>query len=304
MLLSNRLYPKLILTMLFWGGTWITGRVAVQEINPLLVAVYRFGLASICLGYLVYRHYRCIPLPSYKQLFIVILCTLTGIVAYNLFFFYGLKFIAAGRGALVIALNPVVAAIFAWLLFREPMPVRRVLGIITALLGCIFVISNGHPLALFSGEIGIGEWLILCCVICWTLYTFLGHEAKNLGLSPLLVTFYASSIGFLFFILLAWAAGQLFLPPVYSLKAWASVIFLGMFGTTIAFTWFTEAVRHIGPAKASAFLNLVPIFAVSLGILLLGETLNFMTSVGGGLVLLGVFFTVRDQAPKAISSKM
>ena len=63
----------------------------------------------------------------------------------------------AGRGALVVAITPVVVTLGAWWLLAEHMTRPKALGSVLALLGCLTVIGNGSPLALLDGDIGVGE---------------------------------------------------------------------------------------------------------------------------------------------------
>jgi drug/metabolite transporter (DMT)-like permease len=65
--------------------------------------------------------------------------------------------------------------------------------------------------------------------------------------------------------------------------------FLGAFGTAVAFVWFNDGVRRLGAARAPVFINLVPVFAVAFGALLLGERIDASMVAGGALVLAGVY---------------
>ena len=69
-----------------------------------------------------------------------------------------------------------------------------------------------------------------------------------------------------------------------------------MFGTAIAFVWFYDGVKALGPARTAVFINLVPVAAVTLGVLLLGEPLELSMLTGGALVILGVFIINRPVA--------
>ncbi|GHA75223.1 hypothetical protein GCM10009007_15450 [Formosimonas limnophila] len=89
----------------------------------------------------------------------------SGVFLYNFCFLKGLKYISAGRGALVIALDPVVIALVSWLWLKDKMTPLKALGIATALAGCVLVISDGHPERLLKGDVGMGELLILGCVV-------------------------------------------------------------------------------------------------------------------------------------------
>ena len=124
-------YFKLVGAMFMWGGTWIAGRIVAQELSaPLMAAAFRFLLAGLVLaGYALLSEGRIPRLETGSEWGSVTGLALTGIFIYALCFFYGLKHIPAGRGALVVALNPVVAALAAWFLGQERMTPVKLAGI-------------------------------------------------------------------------------------------------------------------------------------------------------------------------------
>jgi drug/metabolite transporter (DMT)-like permease len=284
-------YFKLIATMFMWGGTWIAGRVVAQELTaPLAVPAFRFLLAGLVLAGVALASEGRIPRPQTgSEWGIVTGLAVTGIFIYALCFFYGLKYITAGRGALVVALNPVLVALAAWFLGQERMTPRKLAGVIVALAGCLTVVGNGDPLALLQGAVGTGEWLILGCALCWTAYTFIGRRATK-TLSPLAATLWASLLGALLLGVTALLQGGNELAE-WSWRVWTSVLFLAIGGTALAFTWFADGVKQLGAARASIFVNLVPVFAVLQAAVLLNEHLGLAVLAGGLLVIAGVWLT-------------
>ena len=288
---SPALYGKLLLTALFWGGTWIAGRVAVQEALPLAVASWRFLLASLVLGVLLVSH-EGRPRWSLRQFLQLAALGLTGIFLYNLFFLYALKQVEAGRGALVTAFIPVVIALVDALRLRQPMSPRKMLGIALALFGCLLVVTRGQPLQMFSGSVGSGEGLLMGTVATWVLYTLISRQLSK-QFSPLAMTFGACFTGWLMLTVAALLQGSLFSLGEVSWRGGSAIVFLGLFGTAISFTWYSEAIGRIGSTRAAAFINLVPVFAVLLGALILHERLGAAVLGGGVLVLIGVWLTNR-----------
>lgn len=289
---------KLIGAMFMWGGTWIAGRIVAQEVPaPLLAAAFRFLIAGVVLAGFALATEGSIPRPADgREWGIVTGLAVTGIFLYALCFFYGLRYIPAGRGALVVALNPVVVALAAWFIGQERMTPVKLAGIAIALAGCLMVIGDGDPLALLHGAVGIGEWLIVGCVLCWTAYTFIGRSATQ-TLSPLAATLAASLIGALLLGIAALVQGGITVTD-WSWRVWASVLFLAVCGTALGFTWFADGVRLMGAAGASAFINLVPVFAVLQAAVLLGERLALAVLAGGALVIAGVWLTTRTPSEK------
>lgn len=286
-------YLKLVAAMLSWGGTWVAGRVVAQAVGtPIAAAAARFTLAALVLGAVLLAKGEPIGAGSLQRAWRPILgLALTGVFFYNLCFFYGLKHVEAGRGALVVALNPVVVATLAWWLGGERARPPAVLGAVLAFVGCLTVIGNGDPLALLAGRIGLGEVLLLGCVVCWTAYTFVGRRATRL-VSALAATFWSCVLGAVLLWAAALATGGIDWAQ-WSPSVWAAVAFLGVFGTAIGFTWYTDAVRVLGAARAAMFINLVPLAAVLMAALALGEAFPPSVALGGAAVLAGVWLTTR-----------
>lgn len=284
-------YVKLITAMAMWGGTWIAGRVIAQELSaPLAVAALRFVLSGLAVGGFMLLSEGRLPFPeSGRDWGLIWALGFFGIFLYGLCFFFGLQRIPAGRGALVVALNPAVIVMTAWLIGKERMTPRKAIGSLIALAGCLTVIGNGDPLALFQGTVGLGEWLIVGCVMSWTAYTFIGWQASG-RFSPLATTFYASLSGAVLLGLAALVQGNID-PAAWSWRVWSGMGFLAIFGTAIAYTWFTDAVHRLGAGHASIFINLVPVFAVLQAALLLDERLGLAVLAGGVLVIAGVWLT-------------
>lgn len=284
-------YVKLITVMAMWGGTWIAGRVIAQELSaPLAVAALRFVLSGLAVGGFMLLSEGRLPFPeSGRDWGLIWALGFFGIFLYGLCFFFGLQRIPAGRGALVVALNPAVIVMTAWLIGKERMTPRKAIGSLIALAGCLTVIGNGDPLALFQGTVGLGEWLIVGCVMSWTAYTFIGWQASG-RFSPLATTFYASLSGAVLLGLAALVQGNID-PAAWSWRVWSGMGFLAIFGTAIAYTWFTDAVHRLGAGHASIFINLVPVFAVLQAALLLDERLGLAVLAGGALVIAGVWLT-------------
>ena len=278
--------------MLIWGGTWVAGRHAVQVAPPLGIAVWRFLIASGALLALVAWRHGGLPRPTRREWGLIAALGVTGIFLYNLCFLYGLQRLAAGHAALVVALNPVMAMLAAAWLAGERLTRAKLAGSAMALVGCLTVIGHGSPLAPLTGAVGLGELLIVGCAFFWTAYTLIGRRATR-TLPALVVTAYSTVAGCALLTVAALIDRPAALLPDYLPTVWLAILFLALLGTTLGFTWFNQAVAQIGAARASIFINLVPVAAVLAGAWLLGERLGLSVLAGGALVLAGVVLTQR-----------
>ncbi|MEO6565978.1 MAG: DMT family transporter [Casimicrobiaceae bacterium] len=284
-------YGKLVLVAIIWGGTFIAGRVAAHEMPATTAAMWRYLIACVALLLLSWRLDGGLPVLSRQQWLGVVLLGITGVAAYNLLFMFGLERVPASRGSLIMAFNPVATLLGSALFLGEPLTRYRVAGILLALLGVAIVLGHGHTLQLFTGHVGIGELALLGCAMAWATYTLLGKRILQ-GLSPLAATTYAALTGTAILVVAAALSGDLVVPQA-SLTGWISLAYLGVFGTAVAFVWFYDGVKVLGPARTAVFINLVPVSAVTLGVLLLGEPLELSMLSGGALVILGVFIINR-----------
>ena len=279
--------------MLIWGGTWVAARHAVQSAPPLGIAVWRFLIAGAALLALVAWRHGGLPRPSRGEWRLIAALGVTGIFLYNLCFLYGLRSLAAGQAALVVALNPVMVTLAAAAWFGERLTPVKIVGSALALIGSLTVIGHGAPLAPLTGQVGSAELMIVGCAAFWALYTLIGRRATR-TLSALVVTAYSTLFGWALLLALALADDPAVLVPDYAPLVWAAILFLALLGTTLGFTWFNQAVARIGAARASIFINLVPVAAVLQGAWLLDERLGLSVLAGGALVLLGVVLTQKN----------
>lgn len=288
-------YLKLYGTAFFWGGTFIAGRLLAGQVAPLNSALLRFVIASLLLTFLTLRLDGRLPRLSWRQLIAVSALGLSGIFAYNLFFFNGLQEIQAGRAALIIALNPVVITLCAALFSGEALSLPRLVGVILSLVGAAIVITRGHPAEILAGGIGRGEWLILGCVASWSAYSLIGKATMH-GMSPLAAVTCSAIAGTLLLAVPATLAGTLNEIATISFTSWLCISFLGVFGTVLGFLWYFQGIRQIGASRAAIFINFVPLNGVLLAMLLLDEPLTLALLSGGLLVVTGAWLTNRPVA--------
>ncbi|KWD61301.1 hypothetical protein WL67_05315 [Burkholderia ubonensis] len=289
------IYVKLTLVALFWGGTFIAGRVLAASLPATTAATGRFAIAALLLAGLTWKVEGRLPRLSGRQLLATFTLGVTGIFLYNLCFFAALARMPAGRTALFVALNPIATAVLLSAVFRERLAPSRWAGIALALFGALVVISRGQLVMVVAdlhGTFGAGERYMLCAVASWAAYTVIGRYALD-GLSPLVSTTYATLWGLALLIgasLLDTHAGA---TAPFTWQAAGAIAYLGAVGTVVAFVWYSQGIRALGPARTAVFTNLVPVFGVLLSVVLLGESLTRSMLAGGVLVIAGVMLTNR-----------
>ena len=224
---------KLFLTSVLWGATWPAGRVVATHMPPVASASWRFSLAAILMLWLLRSRLGYWPRLTLRQYVWLGLCGAVGVLGYMICFMWGLSLVTAGRGSLVIALNPVVTALGAAWLLRERITPRMMLGMFLATIGALVVITHGELQRLLLGDIGKGEVVLLGCVLCWAAYSLMSKVSMRFT-DSLTATCYPIAIGTVLLLFLGgaidthivhYAPAQPFDVTQVAWQVWGSLIF-------------------------------------------------------------------------------
>lgn len=282
---------RLIGMTVLWGASWPAGRIIAQSMPPLAGACLRFALAALVLipwlywagGFGQLRHW------SMQRWLGMTAAAASGVFGYAVFFLWGLQHLPAGKAALVITLNPVMTLLLAVWIFKESLTTTIAAGMVMAVVGAIVVLSHGQPLHLFQGDVGIGEVLILGCVVCWSIYTLIGRWMLT-GVDALSTTAVTSTLG----AIMLCAASLLIEGPSALHKAmqsnstaWGALLFLGFGATALAYAWYFEGVKALGAGAASGYITLVPLMGVLISAWLLNEQVDTAMLWGGAVAIAG-----------------
>ncbi len=280
-------YLSLVLTMFLWGGTFIAGRLLAGAVEPASAAFLRFLIASVAMLAVTRILEGKFRMPPARLWLSLTLLGMTGVFAYNVFFFNGLQHITAGRASLIVAGTPLVITVFAALFLNERLTFLKTCGVLMSLAGAIMVISNGHPGSLFTGGFGRGEQALVGCVVSWSAYSLIGRSVLR-SLPPLTTVCYSSIIGTLLLAFPAAREGLFGHLSAITFLSWVSLAYLGLGGTALGFSLYYIGIKKIGASRAGIFINLVPVFSLLLSWCILGETIRLAVLAGGLMVLTGV----------------
>ncbi|MHC4435863.1 MAG: DMT family transporter [Planctomycetota bacterium] len=293
-----KIYLKLLLTAIFWGGTFVAGKIAAQNVGPFSIGFLRYIIASTLLLLITWRIEGKLPALKKSQILSVILLGMIGIFTYNVMFIKGLKIIEASRAALIIATCPIFITICSAIFLKEKINLVKGLGIAISVFGAIIVISKGDVSEIFKGGLSLGELYIFCCVLSWTAYSLIGKTVMK-NLSPLASVSYSAAVGAIALFVPALFEGLARNVAYQSALDWLCISYLGIFGTVIGFVWYYQGVERIGPTKAGLFINFVPISAILCAFFILREPITLSLMIGAVLVISGVYLTNRTAKVKA-----
>jgi drug/metabolite transporter (DMT)-like permease len=276
----------LILTMLWWGSTFVVTKGGLDEIPPMRFALLRFSVASLLLVAVALARGGLSRLPRPAPSGTLMLMALTGISLYYVGFNLALTYTSASQGALVQSSSPAITATAAVWLLGERVTRRRLLGIALAIVGVLLIVARGAPDANAPSPL-IGNLLMFGTVVLWSVYTVFAKRLANAD--PAVVLAVVSCVGTLMLIPPALIeAARTPVAPI-SVESWLRIIYLGAFPSAAGFLLYSRALRDLDASQAGTFINLVPVIGVISGVLLLGDSISPMALVGGALVLVGIW---------------
>ena len=137
-----------------------------------------------------------------------------------------------------------------------------------------------------------GDACFIAAALCWAVYTIMGKRLLQ-RIDPLLSVALTTAFGSV--VLFLFAARQLGSIDWLHLGAgfWLNQLYLGLFPSAIANWFYYTGVKHIGPARTSVFMNLVPIFGLLLSFIILHESVTWLQAVGSALMICGVWLVNR-----------
>jgi drug/metabolite transporter (DMT)-like permease len=293
-------YIKLFMAAFLWGGALVAGRIVAVNLPPFTTTFLRFTAVSLFLLPILYIKEKKLPVPTLKTALILIILSISGILLFNFFLFSSLRTVTASRSSVIISFTPAAVAVISSLFIHEKITPLMIAGLFLALLGAVITITNGDIFVFLDEGLHRGDLYLLGCVISWALYSIIAKYAMT-TLSPLNVLTYVSCIGVVLLIPFALMEGALFTLSEQPIETWLSLLYLSIGATGFAYLWYYEGIKAIGSSRSAIFLNVEPLAAITLGMLILEEQLTISISIGAVLVISGLFLTNYKNKQKIIS---
>lgn len=272
--------------MMFWSSTFVWFKVAYEHFEPFTIIFLRLLLAGILLEIFVHLFKRTekIKREDWGIFFLLSFCEP---FCYFLGESFGLKFISATLGSLIISTIPVFTPIFTYVFLKEKLSKWGLLGLIISFGGLLFIIFENSDLSGSMLGVGLEFFAVFAGIAYGIVVKKLTHKYKSVTIVKV-----QSQIGALyflpFFLLFDW---RNFLAADHSLSSYSAIIKLSIFGSVAAFILFTEVVKGIGPNSANLFTNLIPVFTAIFAFFILGELITIYKIIGIITVIVGLFIS-------------
>lgn len=291
-------YLLLLSIILSWSYGWVITKIGLESIPPFKFAALRFSIGSLCM-LLVLLIFRA-PLFPKGLWFKTIILGLLQTTSVFLLVLYGMMFINVGQASIIIYSMPIWSAIIGYLVLKEKISSRQVIGLGISLIGLISIL--GLDLILSSNwNVILGEFLLMLGAISWgasNIYMKKNFTSSNkLTISAWQMIF--GTIG----ISIASLIMEFHKPINWSTEALLIVLFTGIIASAYCFTGWYFILSKVNTTVASASLLFIPLLSILFEWMILGKPLTVSTLVSVIFITIGVYLVSVKHATQTRQKK-
>jgi len=275
----------LLITVIFWGLSFIATKMALQYLNPIDIIAIRLLLGTPML-YLVIL-IKKIDISFKKKEYLIILIASVILGLHFLIQAFGLQYTSATNTAWLVATIPIFIAVFSAICLKERLNLPKIGGIVLATFGVIVLVSEGK-LSGLGWLNSVGDWIILSSSITWATYTILTRNITRAN-NPLAISLSILVLPAL--LLNAYSAYTTPISKILNLPASiiVALIFLGVFCLGLAHWFWLEGLSRKAATSVGVYIYIEPVVTTIAAIPILNEQLNLFTALGAILIVAGVY---------------
>ena len=276
----------LIILSILWGGSFFFVGVAVKVLPPLTIVALRVTLAAIILLTVVYI--TGLRMPSNRKVWGAFfgMCILNNVIPFSLIV-WGQQHIASGLASILNATTPLFTVIAAHILTRdEKLTVLKMIGVIIGFAGVAIMIGYDS----FGGDIKsiYGQLAVIGAAVSYSLAGIYGRRFREFGVKPMVTATGQVTASSVILIPVALLVDKPFQLPVPGLEVWLAITGLAAISTALAYILYFRILATAGATNVLLVTLLVPVSAIILGTVVLGEALELKHLLGMGLISIGL----------------
>ena len=286
-------HALLLMATLIWAGHAVALRMSVGEISPVLLMQLRW-LGAFLILVVIYRK----TLPRYAPLALqnwrwVLAMGGGGLAGFSLLLVYAAQYTTAVNLGIMQGVIPAVVMLLGWLIYRTRIGWLQFFGLCSSLTGILVLVSTGSFATILALRFNFGDLLMVAACLCYGAYTV--ALGKRLEMPPVLLLCFFAFCAFLtcsLFLIAEYMNGNLVLPGV---KGSLLLFYSAIFPSILSQTFFMRGVELAGANRAGLYVNMVPIFAAFLAMLILSETMYLYHLAALLMVFGGIFLAQRGK---------
>lgn len=284
--LTMKAWGLLLALSLLWGGSFFFVAVAVEALPTLTIVALRVGLAATALwGFCLLRGVNVPRTPEVWRAFLV-MGLLNNAIPFSLIV-WGQGQIASGLASILNATTPLFTVVLAGLfLTDERMTLPKFAGVVVGFTGTVVMIG---PAVLTGRDASaLAQAAVLAAALSYAFATVFGRRFRELGIHPVMTATGQVTLSSLILVPLAFVVDRPFTLPMPPPEVWLAVLGLALLSTALAYILYFRILALAGATNLALVTFLIPVSAILLGALVLGETLAPQHFAGMGLIAMGL----------------
>jgi len=281
-----------LLLCLIWGSTWLFIKLGLEDLPPLTFAGIRFLIASLIL--LALLKIRGQSLPKSRRDWMLL--ATVGVMAFSLNYgllFWGEQYISSGLAALLQATAPAFGLVIAhFYLPGEKMTAAKIVGVLVGVVGVGVIFSSQLSIA---GPQALAGSLALLLSAVFVAYSNVIVKAYCRHLEPTVLAAGQMVCGLVLLLLIGIPLEGNPLKFHWTPMALVALLYLAIVGSVIAFILYYWLMKNMDVTKTLLIALVTPVVAVTLGMIVLKETLEWRTLAGGMMIISGIGLIVRGR---------
>jgi len=279
-------WTMLIALSILWGGSFFFVGIAVKELTPLMIVLVRLSLAALTLWVLV-GVLKVAPPATLKAWWaLLVMGILNNVIPFSLIV-WGQTHIESGLASIFNAMTPLFTVLVAGtLLADERISRSKVVGVLLGLCGAAVMV--GVDALRGMGADVLAQLAVMGAALSYGFSTTWGRRFKTLGLNPIAIAAGQVTMSAMVLTPFALFIEQPWLQAMPGMQVWMALIALATLSTALAYILFFKVLASAGATNVSLVTFLVPISAIFLGFVFLGERLQWSHFSGMALIALGL----------------
>jgi drug/metabolite transporter (DMT)-like permease len=289
----KKILPQLglLMAMVLWSSSFIALKIAFRAYDPMVVIFGRMLVASICFLCVGFRLRRNVTYQrgDYKLILFMAFCEPC---LYFIFEAKAILYTTASQAGMVTAILPVMVMAAASLLLNEKINRWSWIGGLVAVVGVIWLTLESSPAENAPNPM-LGNFYEFVAMICAAGY-IISLRHLTLRYSPFFLTAVQAFVGCLFYLPFLFLPGTE-LPKHYNLPSGMAVCYLGAVITLGAYGLYNYGLKYVPASQAALYVNLIPVFSVFLGWMVLNETFTRNQCFAAVIVMAGVWLSQKKK---------
>ncbi|MEO7403607.1 MAG: DMT family transporter, partial [Burkholderiales bacterium] len=271
-----------------------------EDLSPIALSFWRWALALPILYLLTARELRE-QWPVIRRYWkLLAFLALISTAPNHAIVYWALHYTTAINVQLFNSTIPAWVILIQWAVLRQRPSGGEGIGLVVSIIGVLAIITAGDLRRLVTLQFNFGDLIILASFTVWSLYAVMLRFRPS-ELSPFAFIFTTATFGVVillpaFAIDLAVHGFRQGVFPAADARVWGWLLFIVIGSSVLAATCHSAGVDRIGPARASLFLHLIPVFGALLSVFVLGEQLAWYHAAGFALVLAGLSIANRPRS--------